>query len=97
MESCCNASKSSHSAWIPVENGRPVAGHFTTTTPMALPSVRIHPNATSVPLLPLGRQHFELRERGVCSSPHLPGQALARRLLFPIRPHVDLVPPAATQ
>ena len=65
MESCCNASKSSRSAWIPVENGRPVAGHFTTTTPMTLPSVRIHPNATSVPLLPLGRQHFEPRERGV--------------------------------
>jgi hypothetical protein len=28
-----------------------------------LPSVRIHPNATSVPLLPLCRQHFELCEQ----------------------------------
>ena len=63
MESCCNASKSSRSAWIPVENGRPVAGHFTTTTPMTLPSVRIHPNATSVPLWSLRSQHFELCER----------------------------------
>jgi hypothetical protein len=28
-----------------------------------LPSVRTHPNATSVPLWPLRRQHFELCER----------------------------------
>jgi hypothetical protein len=29
------------------------------------------------------------------SAPHLAGQALARRLLFPVRAHVDLVPAAA--
>jgi hypothetical protein len=54
MESCCNASKSSRSTWIPVENGRPVTGHFTTTTPMA--TVRKDPpQRDSVPLWLLRR------------------------------------------
>jgi hypothetical protein len=35
MESCCNASKSWRSTRTPVENGRPVIGHFTVSTPMA--------------------------------------------------------------
>ena len=55
MESCCNASKSSRSIWSPVENGRPVAGHFTENYAHGLPSVRTHPNATIVPLWPLNR------------------------------------------
>ena len=54
MESCCSASKSSRSTWIPVENGRPVTGHFTTTTPMA--TVRKDPpQRDSVPLWLLRR------------------------------------------
>ena len=64
MESCCNAPKSSRSTWIPVENGRPVTGHFTTTTPMA--TVRKDPpQRDSVPLWPLRRQRFEPGERSL--------------------------------
>jgi hypothetical protein len=38
---------------------------------------------------------FTAPAKSVDLLPLLPGQALARRLLFPIRPHVDLVSPAA--